>query len=99
MPSKCACGCGWIVRAKGHFYRDHATNPPAANTFLAQAQAAHQRYNGDENPNYGNAIGNAKAQERARVDNEERIAKMPKHEDIISEADAATLAQELSTTV
>ena len=60
MPSKCACGCGWLVRAKGHFYGDHATNPPAANTFLAQAQAAGRRYNGDENPNYGNAHGNAK---------------------------------------
>ena len=94
MPSKCACGCGWLVRAKGHFYRDHATNPPAADTFLAQAQAADKRYNGDENPNYGNAI----VQERARVDNEERIAKMAKHEDILSDADAATLAQELSTT-
>ena len=55
MPSKCASGCGWLVRAKGHFYGDHATNPPAANTFLAQAQAADRRYNGDENPNYGNA--------------------------------------------
>jgi hypothetical protein len=58
MPSKCACGCGWLVRAKGHFYGDHATNPPAANTFLAQAQAADRRYNGDENPNYGSAINN-----------------------------------------
>ena len=69
----------WLVRAKGHFYGDHATNPPAANTFLAQAQAADRRYNGDENPNYGNAvsnpiyspiynpINNAKVQERARV--------------------------------
>jgi hypothetical protein len=37
-------------------------------------------------------------QERARVDAEERIAKMAKREDIISEADAATLAKELSTT-
>ena len=95
MPSKCACGCKWLVRAKGHFYGDHATNPPAANTFLAQAQAADRRYNGDENPNYGKAKANAKVQERARVDAEERIAKMPKSEPMLTEAEAAAKAAQI----
>jgi hypothetical protein len=93
MPTKCGCGCGWPVRSKGHFYGDHAANPPPVDTY----KDAVQKLNAIYNPVY-NPVHNAKVQERARVDNEERIAKMHKHEDIISEADAATLAEELSTT-
>jgi len=81
------------VRAKGHFYGDHATNPPAANTFLAQGQSAERRYHQD--PNYGNSINNGKTQERTRVEAEERIAKMPKSEPMLTEAEAAAKAAQI----
>ena len=115
MPSKCACGCGWLVRAKGHHYGDHATNPPTADTFLADAQAANRRYN--QNPNYGNPywnpinnpiynpiynpinnpINNAIQQKRTREENEARIAKMPRNEDMLTEADAKAKAEQIMT--
>ena len=67
--------------------------------FLAQAKAADKRYNGDENPNYGNAISgpinNAKRQKAAQDENEARIAAMPGSEDVLTDAEAAAKAREI----
>ena len=85
MPSVCACGtCGLQVSNPGVFRKGH--------------QPAGTSRDPDGKEKARNDVNNAKVQERARVDNEERIAKMPKHEDILSEANAAALAEELSTT-
>ena len=88
MPAKCACGCGERVSHTGLFVKGHkpagTSRDPEGKAKAASAIT--------------NAINNRKVQERARVNAEERIAKMLKHEVIISEDDAAMLAKELSTT-
>jgi len=97
MPAKCACGCGLQVAFKGVFRKGHQpagmSRDPAG-----QAKALNDKWSPIWNP-IKNPIKNAKLQERARVDNEERIAKMAKPEGIVSEADADKLAEKLSTTV
>ena len=88
MPAKCACGCGLPVAFKGVFRKGHQ---PAG---MSRDPAGKDKALNDT----WNPIKNAKLQEHARVDNEERIVKMAKPEGIISEADADKLAEKLSTT-
>jgi hypothetical protein len=92
MPTYCACGCGLRVSYAGAYRKGHqpagTSRDPEGK--IKAASAIHNPIN--------NPINNRKVQERARVENEERIAKMPKQEDVISEAGAAMLAKELSTT-
>ena len=88
MPNYCMCGCRGFVSVKGAYCKGHQ---PAG---TSRDPTGRIKANNDRT----NPINNAKVQERAREENEERISKMPKHKDIISEADAATLADDFSTT-
>ena len=86
MPSRCACGeCGRFVKGSGIFVKGHQ---PAgtSNDPLGKQKAAN-----DAN----SAANNAKVQQRAREEAEERIAKMPKSEPMLTEAEAAEKAEEI----
>ena len=82
MPSRCACGeCDRFVKGSGIFVKGHQ---PAgtSNDPLGKQKAA-------------NDANDAKVQQRAREEAEERIAKMPKSEPMLTEAEAAEKAEEI----
>ena len=91
MPNICACGCLRRVTFKGMYCKGHqpdgkSRDPDGRNKDLDD------KWNPIKKP-----ITNKRVQETARIENEERIAKMPKDEPIISEALAAATADTLST--
>eukprot|EP00324_Dicrateria_rotunda_P011324 CAMPEP_0206174652 /NCGR_PEP_ID=MMETSP1474-20131121/52699_1 /ASSEMBLY_ACC=CAM_ASM_001110 /TAXON_ID=97495 /ORGANISM="Imantonia sp., Strain RCC918" /LENGTH=297 /DNA_ID=CAMNT_0053584359 /DNA_START=89 /DNA_END=979 /DNA_ORIENTATION=- len=92
MPNTCACGCGLRVSFKGVYRKDHQ---PAGTSRDPEGKSKER--NDHHNQIWG-PISSAKVQERARLENEARIANMAKSEGILSESDAATLAEEISTT-
>ena len=94
MGAKCACGdCGLRVARKGCFRPGHQAVGTSTDP-LGKIKAAKKIYNRSEkgiavnakSNAKNNAKNNAKVQEHARVENEERIAKMSKKEAIISKA-------------
>ena len=86
-----ACGCGTATGRVGVYVKGHQ---PAGTSRDSQgkAKAANDIHNPIHNP-----INNKRVQETARIENEERIAKMPMGELMISEALAAATADTLST--
>ena len=76
MPTRCVCGCRALVAKGGCFIPGHQPVGTSHDP-LGKMKAANK---------IGNAKNNAKVQEHARVENEERIAKMSKKEAIISKA-------------
>ena len=90
MPSRCACGeCDRFVTGSGIFIKGHQ---PAGTSHdpLGKIKA-----NNAKNSAKNNAKNNAKVQQRAREEAEERIAKMPKSEKMLTEAEAAEKAEEI----
>ena len=97
--AKCACGdCGLRVARKGCFRPGHQAVGTSTDP-LGKIKAAAKIYNRSEKGiavnAKNNAIYSAKVQEAARVENEERIAKMSKKEAIISKDAAYFLVLEM----
>ena len=102
MPAKCACGCRERVSHDGCFIPGHqpvgTSHDPrgkmkAATKIYYRSEkgiAMNAKNNAKNNPRH-----NAKVQEHARVENEERIAKMSKKEAIISKAAAYLLVTKM----
>ena len=88
--SKCVCGaCGKRVSHSGVFIPGHqpvgTSHDPLGKKKIANQSEAHAKGNAKNNPKNNaknNPKNNAKVQEHARVENEKRIAKMAKDEDI-----------------
>ena len=99
MPTYCPCRCGLNVSKKGVYRKDHqpagTSRDPQGKEKAANA-ISNPIHNPINNPING-PINNKRTQEKARIENEERIAKMSKDEPIISEAMAAATADTLST--
>ena len=94
MPGTgCACGCGLRVSRKGVFRKNHQ---PAGTSRDPEGKekAANAISNPISNPIW-NPISNGRVQERAREEAEERIAKMPKSEPMLTEAEAAAKAEQI----
>ena len=88
--SVCACGdCGLRVSHKGCFRPGHQPVGTSHDP-RGKKKAAKAKNNPKNNPK-----NNAKVQEHARVENEERIAKMSKKEAIISKAVAYLLVTKM----
>ena len=81
MGAFCACGCGLRVSFKGVFRKNHQ---PAGTSRDPEGKEAAL-----------SAIHNPKVQKRAREEAEERIARMPKSEPMLTEAEAAAKAEQI----